>query len=136
MDMVLTRKQFRSDGIFSQLTDQLGAYICETLEHAYPDKDGKLLPKIPTGYFQCIRGTHQLAGASASFETFEITGVPNHTGILFHCGNFQGDSSGCILVGALFANDSGIQMLTQSRATFARLMDLQKDCDSFYLLVE
>lgn len=33
------------------------------------------------------------------FTTFEVTNVPGHTGILFHWGNSEGDSSGCILLG-------------------------------------
>ncbi len=135
MDLILTRKECRSDGIFSQLTDLSGNFICETLEHAYPDEDGVFHAKIPAGKYQCQRGNHMLHGMDTPFETFEITEVPGHSKLLFHWGNFQKDSEGCVLVGALMANSGGIQMITRSRDTFVRFMYLQKDSDSFELTV-
>lgn len=134
MDLILTRKQSRSDGIFSQLTDINGNFVCETLEHAYRDQDG-YFAKLPVGLFHCVRGKHELHRMTHKFETFEITGVPGHSDILFHWGNFNQDSSGCVLVGTLMANDSGLQMVSHSVETFRRFMDIQDGVDSFQLTV-
>src|SRR5882757_797524 len=91
--LTLTRKDFRSDGIFSELTDEKGNFIAVTLEHSYNNK-----PKLYNGTFQCVKGIHKLHDG-IPFEAYEVTGVSGHIGILFHIGNFNNDSDGCILLG-------------------------------------
>lgn len=132
MNLTLNRKAFRDDGIFSELRDTEGNLIAVTLEHSY-DKE----PKLPLGTFTCKRGPHRLHGMTEDFETFEITGVEGHTDILFHWGNFQKDSEGCVLLGDQIAKNGadGCQMILHSRATFARFMELQKGVDTFQLVV-
>lgn len=49
---------------------------------------------IPCGEYICKRVVSPKFG-----ETFEVTGVPNRTHILFHKGNSPTDTNGCILVG-------------------------------------
>lgn len=126
MNLTLKRNKFSKTGIFGQIEDESGGHICVTLEHSY-----NCAPKIPPGTYKCVRGTHQLAGASHPFETFEITGVVGHSGLLFHAGNYNVDSSGCVLVGETVVSD----MITSSRRTFERFMDLQEGEDSFTLTV-
>lgn len=128
MDLKLIRKEYQRDGIFGILTDVGGKVVAHTLEHAYSDGTG-WAPKIPDGEFVCVRGEHQLA--SGPIETFEITGVPGHSGLLFHYGNFNKDSEGCVLVGEAEAGNA----LTKSRAAFAKLMALQDGVDQFNLTV-
>lgn len=136
MDLILVRKQYRSDGIFGQLSDVAGEFVCETLEHAYPAQDqDRLFPKIPAGTFDCVRSLHELHSGDP-FITFEITGVPGHSGLLFHWGNFNKDSSGCILLGSLMADEGGHQMILHSRETFHRFMEAQKGARSFTLTVK
>lgn len=135
MDLTLTRTAFRPDGIFGVLTDEVGQIIAHTLEHAYDDAgDGTWLPKIPGGEFTCVRGEHQLA--SGPIETFEITDVPSHTGLLFHCGNFDRDSEGCVLLGYAETEEGGQRVVTASRAAFARFMQLEAGLDVFQLTVK
>jgi len=135
MDLLLTRKECRPDGIFSTLTTIDGGKVAETLEHAYPDAAG-FSPKIPNGVFKCVRGMHRLHGMAADFETFEITGVAGHSNLLFHWGNYNKDSEGCILLGASTAfESSGDKMVTNSKTTFAKFLEMQKDIDSFMLTV-
>jgi hypothetical protein len=94
------------------------------------------VPKIPTGTYECLRGVHQLAPTAISpkpqpFETFEITGVEGHSGLLFHTGNFSEDSRGCVLL-SLGRNE---KMLINSREGFERFMQAQAGCDNFTLTV-
>jgi hypothetical protein len=136
MDLVLRRKQFRADGIFGELADANGKTIAFTLEHAYDDGNGSFVPKVQPGVYLCERGEHQLEHMAAPFSTFEITGVEGHTNILFHWGNFNRDSSGCVLLGtSMAAQSDGTQMITASRAAFEKFMNLQSDIPLFYLLV-
>lgn len=109
--------------------------ICWTLDHAYPVGIGNdPEPKLYDGVFTCVRGPHRLHGMTEDFETFEITGVKGHTDILFHWGNWNKNSDGCVLTGrALIKGDPW--MVTDSRDTFAEFMKLQEGVDSFQLTV-
>jgi hypothetical protein len=134
MDLISHRTQYRPDGIFSEVTDADGP-VMVALEHAYQDDQGNYEPKIPPGVYDCVRGMHQLADMDAPFETFEITGVAGHTGLLFHAGNFDKDSEGCMLCGEAIADDEDGEMVTNSRAAFEKFMALQDGVDSFQLEV-
>jgi hypothetical protein len=128
--------QYRVDGIFGELRDLNDLLIAITLEHAYPlDDDDGFYPKIPVGTYHCERGIHQLEGMPNPFETFEITQVPNHSKILFHWGNWNDDSSGCVLLGKALAPSTKGQMITDSRAMFAKFMQLEINQATFRLTV-
>jgi len=129
MEFVLQRKEFRDDGIFSELSGN--GFIAQTLEHSY-----NKLPKIPDGTYTCVRGQHQLHGMSRPFSTFEVTNVPGHSGILIHQGNWNDDSDGCILVGEELAQSPKGQMITASIITFNKLMALLDGVNSFTLIVK
>lgn len=132
----LERSDFTRSGIFGGLykgEQTLPAFY--TLEHAYPDivDPGAWEPKVPTGTYTCVRGTHSLAH-SGPFETFEITGVPGHQGILFHVGNTNDDSEGCVLLGT--SRSTLTPMILESKKAFAAFMELMKGVDSFTLVVQ
>jgi hypothetical protein len=137
MGYSLNRKEYRSDGIFSEFLTPFGALIAMTLEHAYPvEGSSAFAPKVLPGVYTCVRGMHRLHGMEEDFETFEITGVPGHTGILFHWGNYNADSDGCVLTGSQIGNTlSGGKMVTNSRATHAHFMASMSGIDSFPLTV-
>lgn len=130
--MTLTRKPGVLYGVFGVLLDDNNTQIAVTLEHAYSNGQGGFQPKIPDGTYTCQRGTHILSGMSNTFETFEIQNVPGHTGILFHWGNYNNDSEGCVLLGT----DLGTCMITDSRDAFARFMNLMEGVDTFSLRVD
>lgn len=135
----------RADGIFSSLVidDISERKIAVTVEHAYNDGPTNGAPnwqaKLYNGSFTCIRGTHTLESGE-TFETFEITGVDGHTGILFHWGNVQENSKGCVCTGEEFiaapVSPLHEDMVTNSRTTFASFMAVQAGVDSFILTVE
>lgn len=131
MNLTLKRSKFALYGIEGELTDEMGKHVCFTLEHAYEQPDGSYKPKLPPGMYICQRGQHRLASMNNSFETFEITNVPGHTNILIHCGNYNSDSEGCILVGAAF----GTGCILESRLAFGTFLQLQEGIDQFTLAV-
>lgn len=138
MNLTLKRTAYRPDGIFSRCTDQNGALVMVTLEHAYQDDSGAWVAKIPAGTWVCQRGAHKLHGMVDTFETFEITGVPGHQGLLFHWGNYNEDSEGCILTGsaeAACSHGADDLMVTNSRAAFNTFMGLQQGASMFLLTV-
>lgn len=137
MNLTLTRNRFKYQGIFGDLKSDDGKLSLFTLEHAYAVPSGTdWVPKLPEGLYTCRRGQHNLKGrverGLPPFDTFEITGVPGHTDILFHVGNFNGDSEGCVLVGM----QAGEGEVTGSREAFQKFMDAQIGVDSFQLTVK
>lgn len=128
--MILRRQVFSPNGIFGTLFDDLSTPLAFTLEHAYGVGDGSWLPKVPKGFYNCKRGLHRLAGHPDPFETFEVL-VPGHTGILFHVGNYNDDSEGCILLGTSTNKD----YISGSLAAFDEFMGRLKGIDSFQIEV-
>lgn len=127
---LLKRIDRGAQGIFGQFINDDGATICETLEHAYQDYSGKWVPKLPSGNYSCVRGIHRLKDM-VPFETFEITGVEGHVNILFHPGNYNEDSEGCVLMGKERVGN----MITESRDTWSQWMAVMVGIDSFQLQV-
>jgi hypothetical protein len=124
-EKTLQLNRIRKDptGVYSELLDQDGYRICYTLEHSYQigsQWDAKLQP----GTYKCVKGTHQLHDG-VGFQTFEVTGVIGHSGILFHKGNLEKDSEGCLLVGIIMQND---QMVSSGLA-FDKFLNLMGDQD-------
>lgn len=135
MNLRLERRLYREDGIFSDLKDEKGNLIAVTLEHAYDNGSGGWTAKVKPGTFYCQRGQHRLHNMTFDFVTFEVLGIAGHDDILFHWGNFNKDSEGCILVGKTIAYVNGAKMITRSKDAFADFMKLETDTDLFQLTV-
>lgn len=143
---ILTYTAFLKYGIFGHFQfagDQVP--FCDTLSHAY-QKQGIWLPIVMPGVYTCQRGKHRLHGMTEDFETFEITGVPDHSGLLFHWLNYNAQSEGCTGLGAsrirYDSNKDGKidvlddEMITASKFTFAAWMKRLEGVDSFVLSVQ
>ena len=138
MDLYLVRKQYREDGVFGVLQDFFANEIALTLEHSYPGvQPGTYRAKIPAGNYTCVLGSHRLEGMAHPFSTYQVMDVPGHSNILFHWGNYNSDSDGCVLLGESIGNiGNRPQMITNSKKTFEKFMELQKGNISFKLIVE
>lgn len=127
MNLILVRQFYRQDGIFGTLFKESGGPICFTGEHAYEDHEGLYVPKVLEGEYTLLKGSHLLKGMIAPFETYEIQGVPGHTGILFHSGNVPNeDSDGCILTATEVNTQGDSWVLKRSKIAFEKMMFLQK----------
>lgn len=93
--MILYRLPTTEQGTFGILTD-LGIPFAVTLERQWLG-NAKRVSCIPDGYYTCKRIQSPKFG-----ETFEITNVEGRSEILFHKGNIDDDSHGCVLVGEQF----------------------------------
>lgn len=137
MKLTLKRAEFRKDGIFGDLfCDETGDHLASTLEHSYPKGDD-FAPKLPDGVYACERGPHRLKADADPFETFEIKGVPGHWGILFHVGNYNRDSQGCVLIGTGIGwTAKKEKMIVGSKLAFDRFMKRLEGHQSFTLTVK
>lgn len=106
-----------------------------TLERTYALVEsrprGPQFVKIPAGRYLC-RMTTYLAGG---YDTYEITGVTGHSRLLFHSGNSEIDSEGCVLVGERFGMLRGMPAVLQSRSAFKEFMRLMGGRRAFELEV-
>lgn len=135
MTLILKRKAYRNDGIFSELQTESGEKLCVTLEHSYFGTGNAYVPKIPGGTYLCVRGSHRLHADRPAFDTYEVTGVSGHQGILFHCGNTENDSEGCILLGKEAVEKDALRSLICSRDAFKEFMARVGLAQSFILKV-
>lgn len=130
MDLFLSHSDYTSAGVFGYLRNDDDLLLC-TLEHAYQTPENTYKPKLPPGGYKCVRGIHKLAGMEQPFETFEVTEIFGHTGILFHVGNFNADSHGCILLGT----DKDPIQIFNSRVAFGIFMKFMDGISEFNLSV-
>jgi hypothetical protein len=105
-----------------------GHYVCMTLELPWRENNPNV-SCIPTGVYTCRRIVSPHFG-----ETFEITGVPRRSHILFHAGNKPEDTEGCVLTGqALPPMTAAIR---DSKRAHATLMQVLAGVDEFLLEVD
>ena len=96
--------------------------FCLTLE---PDSNDPERFQIPIGYYTCKRFWGKKFG-----ETFEIV-VKDHSAILLHAGNFEEDTTGCVLLGMM----KGTNSVGYSRIAHTAFMKRMKGIDEFPLRI-
>ncbi len=134
-DLELVRVSVAPEGCFSVLLidDVPAGPVC--VERTYPVREsdplGRQFTKIPPGRYRC----RQTQYASGGYPTYEVTGVVGHSRLLFHAGNVELDSEGCILVGQRFGWIGIKPGVLNSRLGFAEFMRLVNGRGYFDLLV-
>lgn len=93
-----------------------------TLERTFEN----LRTVLQNGDYRCRRDKYHKGG----YETFEIE-VEGHTRVLFHIGNWESNSEGCVLIAEGF-NGQGI---SDSKGGFAEFMKILDGRDVFTLRV-
>lgn len=85
---------------------------------------------IPAGVYECRRVQSPTFG-----NTFEVINVPARSEILFHKGNIDDDTHGCILVGERFDPVLGKPGITASKEGFEEFLKLTRLTDRFPISV-
>ena len=135
MDLLLTRVHVGPEGAFGTLSPLGKPPFVLTIERTYPATADSWTVKVPPGTYSCVRGIHQLKNGPP-FSTFEITGVSGHSNILFHTGNTELDSEGCVLLGLTFGAINGERGVLQSKSAFVLFMARQANLREFTLTVK
>ena len=122
----LIRVEESSQGALGVLVLDREVFCC-TLE---PDRNDKGKLYIAPGAYDCFRfhGTKWP-------DTFEIK-VIGHTAVLFHSGNTEADTLGCVLLGSSFGKLKGQRAVLNSGATFKEFLERTKALDHFTLFVQ
>lgn len=126
--MVLLRVSETVHGTFGVLLDGDVPFAL-TLERPWRDNQQDV-SSIPLGAYACKRVTSPKFG-----ETFEITGVPNRSHVLFHKGNKLEDTKGCVLIGEKFDVQDGQPVIAESTQGYQEFMSRLKGRDAFNLIV-
>lgn len=119
----------RPDGTFSILTIE-DMPLCLSVERQWLNNQVGV-SCIPTGLYLCRRVQSPKFG-----DTFEVTNVSGRTAILFHSGNVDDDSHGCIILGESFEPwKDGTLSVQSSRTAFDEFRNRLKDVDQFQLQI-
>lgn len=128
MTLYLHRLPTTEHGTFGVLCDEQGIPFAVTLERQWLNNEkGKSC--IPAGEYICTRVLSQKFG-----NTFIVNDVPNRTHILFHKGNIDDDSHGCILIGRHY--DPYLPEIRNSLLGFEGFSYKTKSVDSFLLIIK
>lgn len=110
-----------------------GVGVCYTLEDTYRPKKIKHKTRISAGLYKLqFRKVGRFYNKySVRFKSIgndkgmiEITGVPNFLYILIHIGNYETDTSGCVLVGSEMYENDGNWYLKDSTVAYKKVYPL------------
>lgn len=115
MKLEVIRFSSQSDDTLGLLFDTTNGreFLCYTLEDEHREKKVMHETRVPAGTYKVtlrtVGGFHQRY--SKRFPNFHkgmlwVREVPNFEYILIHCGNDEGDTSGCLLVGETQASNA------------------------------
>ena len=127
--MYLKRVANRWEQTFGVLMHDNGQPLAVTLENPW-QMNKPSVSCIPTGIWQCQRVDSPKFG-----DTFEVINVPGRSHILFHKGNVEADTSGCILVARRFGLLAGVPGIISSIEGFRDFMEVMQNVDSFTLTI-
>ena len=114
------------EGTFGVLTLN-GKAFCVTLEPQDLDNED-FISCIPVGLYLCKKIVSPRYG-----EVFEVQDVPERENILFHAGNRDINTQGCILLGQYFGKLKGDRAVLNSGNTLKLFHAALKDQMSFAL---
>jgi len=110
-NFLLVRVSHNDDGVFGALLHHSIPFAV-TLEPE--DKNNQQnISCIPEGVYYCEPRNSPRFG-----WTYEVLNVPNRNNILFHSGNIEDNTQGCILVGESFGELGGKTAILDSRGGF------------------
>jgi len=116
-------------GTFGVLTINSRVF-CVTLEP--PDNLNKTsISSIPAGQYDCMRYS-----SDRYPDTFQVMNVPDRYKILFHAGNFNEDTEGCILLARKFGILRAARAVLNSGETFKQFMEIMLKEDKFQLTIK
>ena len=126
--MILKRISYTEHGTFGVLI-QNNIPFAVTLERPWIENRINI-SCIPTGLYVCKRVKSPRFG-----NTFEVTDVPGRTSILFHKGNLQENSHGCILIGEQYEFLNDQPAVLASKKGFGEFLFKTSTSDEFKLLI-
>ena len=126
--LIIKRVQSNKFGTYGVMSIA-GNPLMLTLENLWKHNQ-KNISCIPRGTYICNRRRSPRFG-----ETFEVSDVINRTHIIFHAGNTEDDTDGCILLGQKFGEIGGKTAILDSRMAMAEFLAYLVEDDKFRLTI-
>ena len=127
MNLSLVRVSAQEFGTFGVLRTDATVPFAVTLELPWRHNEA-WVSCIPPGHYTCKRVKSPKFG-----ETFEITGVPGRSDILFHAGNTVADVKGCVAVAEEFGGTDLDPIIANSKRGYGEFMAKQAGVNTFEL---
>lgn len=127
--ITLIRVSYHHDGTFGVLLDENVPFAL-TVEREWLN-NVRDISCIPVGKYICRRVRSPKFG-----DTFEVTDVPDRTHILFHWGNIEDDTEGCIVVAEQFESLGEKVAVLSSKKGYSEFKKRTKDVDAFILEIK
>lgn len=126
---ILRRETSKVNGTLGILSINKKIFCC-TLEES-DEENTSNISSIPTGQYICRRYSSERYK-----NTFEVIQVTGRSGILFHAGNTEKDTAGCIILGQHFGKlKSCERAILNSGKTFEEFMEKLDDVFEFHLTI-
>jgi Family of unknown function (DUF5675) len=103
--------------------------VCVTLENPWHNNMPNI-SCIPVGLYLCRRIDSPHFG-----DSFEVADVPDRTHIIFHKGNTEIDTKGCVLLGRAYGHLSGMPAILESNKAVVDFMNSLEDESEFDLAI-
>lgn len=116
-------------GVFGVIFDEIVPFALTLERNWLNNKSG--VSCIPTGDFSCKRIISPKFG-----ETFEVCEVLGRSHILFHKGNINEDSHGCVLIAEKYEYENGKVFVGESKQGFLEFMARLAGQDKFTLVIK
>jgi len=126
--LIIRRVATGEHGTFGVLVYENNPFAL-TLEREWLDNQ-RMISCIPAGTYICKRVNSPKFG-----NTFEVTKVENRTHILFHKGNLEDDSHGCVLVGETFSDINEAPGIGASKKGYTEFMSILTHDEEFRLII-
>jgi len=104
--------------------------LCYTLENPWKDNTPNI-SCIPEGKYNC-----EPHNGVKYKDTWQITSVPGRSFILFHAGNTESDTRGCILPGTVIGSLGGERAVLGSRIALNKFKKLVGTDNAFKLIIK
>ena len=126
MNITLKRISANLDATFGVLIKDNTPFAV-TLERPWLDNQPNI-SCIPLGNYQCKRLVSPKFG-----RTYEVIGVSGREHILFHAGNTEKDTHGCILIAEEYGQINGKGAVLDSKKGFNEFLSIVQGLDEFQL---
>jgi len=103
--------------------------FCFTLEPR-DEENAPYISSIPAQQYVCRRYSSEKYP-----DTFQVMNVPGRFNILFHAGNTDDDTAGCILLGETIGKLKNDRAILNSGRTFRRFLGVLAEYDEFVLTI-
>lgn len=137
MHIILRRVAENPDGTFGVLLLDNTPFAV-TLEDRWKGNASNI-SCIPSGDYKAVRcrysKEYDYQDSPKFGDTFVIENVPGRSKILFHKGNRDEDTRGCILVAEQFGKLWNNTAILQSKEGFDEFMALMQDVNEFYFTI-